>query len=333
MNPTSNPQRLLRRTLLASLTASAALGLAPNAVAQNDWPARPITIVVPFTPGTGIDVLARTLGPKLAERLGQSVIVDNRPGASGNIGNTAVANAAPDGYTLLMTVSTFVMSAGLYKDLPFHPVNSFTAVAQTATGAQGFVVTPGFPAKDMKEAIALLKAKPDAFTYASPGNGTPPHMAMELLKLNIGAQVRHIPYKGSSGAITDLLAGHVDMMILPVNAAWRHVESGKLKMLGVARDTRLEITPDVPTFLEQGLPNTDVDLWFGLLAPAKTPAAVINRLNAEINEILVLPDVRKALETQGLTPAPNKPEALTKLISDDYVRWADVIKKAKIQAD
>ncbi len=316
----------LLATCLAASTSSYAQGI-------QSYPDKPITIVVPFTPGTGIDVLARTLGQKMSQRMGQAVIVDNKPGASGNIGTGIVAHAPADGYTLLMTVSTFVMNPGLFKQVPYDPITSFAPVAQTATGAQVFVVHPSFPAQNMTEAVALLKANPGKYTYASPGNGTPPHMAMELLKLNTGTDVMHVPYKGSAGAITDLLAGHINMMMLPINAALAHVKTGKVRILGVARAQRLAVTPDVPTLAEQGLPDIDVDLWFGLLAPAGTSPVVVDKINGEIKKILALPDVREALGKQGLVPAPGAPQVLAKLIQDDAARWADVVKKARITAD
>jgi tripartite-type tricarboxylate transporter receptor subunit TctC len=321
-----------RVLLLAGAFAAAALPWV-GALAQATWPTRPITIIVPFTPGTGIDVLARTIGQKLSQRVGQPVIVDNKPGASGNIGTGAVANAAPDGHTLLMTVSAFVMNPNIFKNVPYDPVKSFAPVAPTATGAQVFVVNPSFPAKTLAEAVKVFKANPGKYVYASPGNGTPPHLAMELFKLNTGTDVMHVPYKGSAGAITDLLSGEVHAMILPVNAALGHAKAGKIRMLGVAREKRLAVAPEVPTFVEQGLPDTDVDLWFGLLAPAGTPAAVIGKLNKEVNQILAMPDVRETLDKQGLVPSPGRPEDLGTLVKNDFARWADVIRKAKIVAD
>jgi tripartite-type tricarboxylate transporter receptor subunit TctC len=302
-------------------------------VAEPKWPTRPITIIVPFTPGTGIDVLARTLGHKLSQRLGQPVVVDNKPGASGNIGSGVVAQATPDGYTLLMTVNTFVMNPSLFKIVPYDPIKNFVPVAPAAVGALTFVVNPSFPAKTLAEAIKLFKANPGKYTYASPGNGTPQHMAMELLKLNTGVDLLHVPYKGSAGAITDLLGGEIEAMILPVHSALGHAKSGKLRMLAVAQDKRVAVAPDVPTFAEQGIPNSNVDLWYGMMAPAGTPATVITTLNSEINQILAMPDVREALDKQGLMPTPGKPEALGTLVRNDFVRWADVIKRAKIKAD
>jgi tripartite-type tricarboxylate transporter receptor subunit TctC len=322
-----------RDAMLALAAGLAMLALPGSGRAQATWPARPITIIVPFTPGTGIDVLARTIGQKLGQRLGQAVIVENRSGASGNIGTGAVANAAPDGYTLLMTVNTFVMNPSLYKSVPYDPVKSFVAVAPAARGALTFAVNPSFPAMTLKEAIGQFKANPGKFSYASPGNGTPQHMAMELLKLNTGVDILHVPYKGSAGAITDLLGGQVQAMILPVHSALTHAKSGKLRMLAVAQEKRASVAPDVPTFAEQGVHNSDVDLWYGLLAPAGTPGAVVTRLNGEINQILALPDVRETLEKQGLSPTPGTPDALAKLVQSDLARWADVVKRAKITAD
>lgn len=322
-----------RRNVLLLAGALAAAALPGASLAQDGWPGKPITVVVPFTPGTGIDVLARTIGQKLSQRLGQPVVVDNKPGASGNIGTGVVANAAPDGYTLLMTVNTFVMNPSLYKSVPYDPVKSFVPVAPAAVGALTFAVNPSFPANSLADAVKLFKANPGKYTYASPGNGTPQHMAMELLKLNIGIDLLHVPYKGSAGAITDLLSGEVHAMILPVHSALSHAKSGKLRMLAVAQDKRVSVAPDVPTFAEQGVPNSEVDLWYGMMAPAGTPPAVVTRLNTEINRILAMPDVRDALDKQGLTPIPGKPEDLGALVRKDYSRWADVIKRAKIVAD
>jgi tripartite-type tricarboxylate transporter receptor subunit TctC len=324
--------RLGRRRFLL-LASALALPAVVFAQSGSAWPTKPITIVVPFTPGTGIDVLARTIGPKLSKRLGQPVIVDNRAGASGNIGTEYAAHAAPDGHTLLMTVNTFVMNASLYKSVPYDPVKSFVPVAPTAVGALTFAVNPTFPAKTLGEAIKLFKADPGKYTYASPGKGTPQHLAMELFKLNTGVDMLHVPYKGSAGAITDLLGGQVQAMILPVHSALALAKSGKLRMLAVSQDKRVPVAPNVPTFAEQGVKNANVDLWFGLLAPAKTPSAIVNRLNSEINQILAMPDVKEALSKPGLTPTPGKPEALATLVKNDFVRWADVIKRAKITAD
>jgi tripartite-type tricarboxylate transporter receptor subunit TctC len=328
---TTSTQR--RRLVLALAGALATIALPATTAAQTAWPTKPIKIIVPFTPGTGIDVLARTLGQKLSERLGQPVVVDNKPGASGNIGTGSVATSAPDGYTLLMTVNTFVINPSLYKSVPYDPIKSFVPVAPAAVGALTFAVHPSFPAKTLAEAVKLIKANPGKYSYASPGNGTPQHLTMELFKLNTGTDILHVPYKGSAGAITDLLGGAVQAMVLPVHSALAHAKTGRIRMLAVAQDKRAAIAPDVPTFAEQGVPNSNVDLWYGLLAPAGTPTAVVDKLNGEINSILALPEVREVLDKQGLIPTPGKPGALGTLVKNDFARWAEVIRQAKITAD
>jgi tripartite-type tricarboxylate transporter receptor subunit TctC len=297
------------------------------------YPSMPITIIVPFTPGTGMDNLARTLSPKLSQRLGQPVIVENKPGASGNIGTGAAANAPADGHTLLITANTFVTNASLYKSLPYDPVKSFVPVALASRGALALAVNPSVPARNLAEFIKVLKANPGKYTYSSPGNGTPQHLAMELFQHNTGTSMLHVPYKGSAGAITDLLGGSVNAMVLPVHSALNFAKSGKIVMLGLAQDKRWPAAPDVPTFSEQGVKNSDVDLWYGVLAPAGTPPAVVTRLNKEITQILALPDVREALEKQGMVPTPGPAEQLGMLIRNDAKRWAEVIKHANIKAD
>jgi tripartite-type tricarboxylate transporter receptor subunit TctC len=320
-----------RATLAAFGMLLAAPLLSQNA--QAAWPERPITVVVPYTPGTSMDTLARTISPKLAQSLGQPVVVENRPGASGNIGTGYVANAAADGYTLLMTVSTFVMNPSLFKSVPYDPVKSFAPIGQVATGALVFAVNPTFPANTLADAIKDFRANPGKYTYASPGTGTPQHLAMELFKLHAGVDLLHVPYSGSAGAVTDLLGGQVQAMILPANTALTFKQSGKLKVLATTQAKRIAVMPDVPTLAEQGVDNADVDLWFGLLAPAKTSSELIARLNGEVRKILAMPDVQQSLEKQGLNVAPSSPEAFGKLVQTDYTRWADLIKKAGITAD
>ncbi|VCU68706.1 Tripartite tricarboxylate transporter family receptor [Pigmentiphaga humi] len=319
-----------RRALLATLLAAAAPWSAPVAAA---WPERPVTIVVPYTPGTSMDTLARTLGPKLSQKLGQPVIVENRPGASGNIGTGFVANAAPDGHTLLMTVSTFVMNPSLFKSVPYDPLKSFAPVGRVAVGTLVFAVNPDFPATTLAQAIQAFRDRPGHYAYASPGNGTPQHLAMELFKLHTGVDLMHVPYSGSAGAVTDLLGGQVQAMILPANTALGHKQAGKLRVLATTQEKRIEVMPDVPTLAEQGVRGAEVDLWFGMLAPKSTPQAVVARLNREVNEILAMPEIRQSLDKQGLIVAPGTPEAFGELVADEYARWAQVIKKARITAD
>ncbi|WP_151448690.1 tripartite tricarboxylate transporter substrate binding protein [Lacisediminimonas profundi] len=331
---TRQPAFSARRRFIASACAiaCAATGIAPAALAQS-WPSKPITIIVPFTPGTGMDNLARTLSPRLAQRLGQPVIVDNKPGASGNIGTGIAASAAPDGHTLLVTANTFVTNASLFKNIPYDPVKSFVPVAPASVGALALAVNPSVPARNLQEFINLLKANPGKYSFSSPGNGTPQHLAMELFTINTGTQMLHVPYKGSAGAITDLLGGSVQAMVLPVHSALGHAKTGKLVLLGVAQEKRAAAAPAVPTFAEQGVKGAEVDLWYGVLAPAGTPPAVVSRLNTEINQILSQPDVREALDKQGMTATPGSADKLGNLIRTDAKRWADVIKRANITAD
>lgn len=326
--------RPIRRRLICLLGCALAGAVAPGvALAQAAWPSKPITIIVPFSPGTGVDVLARTLGAKLSQRLNQPVVVENKPGASGNIGTGFAARSTPDGYTLLMTANTFVMNSSVYKTIPYDPVKSFVPVGMTAFGTLAFCVNPELPAKSLASAIKLFKDSPGKFTYASPGNGTPQHLAMELFALSTGTDLMHVPYKGSGGAITDLIGGQVHVMIMPVHSALSQAKAGKIRILGVAQDQRVAVAPDLPTFAEQGVPNANVDLWYGLFAPQGTPPVIVAKLNSEINTILAMPDVRAGLDKQGLIPKSGPPEDLDLLVKKDLVRWSDVVKRAKIVAD
>lgn len=323
-------QSVTRRGALKAASLLAAGSLPGLSRAQDG---RTLTIVVPFTPGTTPDVLARTIGPKLSQRLGQPVVVDNRVGASGNIGTTYVAKASPDGNTLLMTASTLVMNASLFKSMPYEPTTDFAPIVKPAAGALVFAVNANLPAKTLREAITLFKQSPGKYSYSSPGNGTPQHLAMELFKLSAGVSLLHVPYKGSAGAITDLLGGQVHAMILPVNTALAQVKTGKIRLLAVTQEQRVAAMPEVPTMAEEGVKGADVDLWFGLLAPSRTPQAVVQKLNTEVNQILGQPDVVETLEKQGLVVTAGRPEALAALIASESTRWASVIKRAGIQAD
>lgn len=325
--------KLLAAFRAIACTAAAALLTAAPARAAAPWPARPITIVVPYTAGTSMDTLARIIGPKLSQKLGQPIIVENRPGASGNIGTGYVAHATPDGYTLLMTVITFVMNPRLHKSVPYDPLTSFEPIGRVADGALVFAVNPGFPARTLSEALAAFRAHPGKYAYASPGNGTPQHLAMELLKLHTGVDIMHVPYSGSAGAITDLLGGQVQAMILPANTALPLKQSGKVRVLAAAQPQRIPVMNDVPTLAESGVHGADVSLWFGMMAPARTPASIVERLNREINRILAMPEIKTSLDKQGLTVAPDTPKEFGALIASDYARWTEVIKKAGIKAN
>jgi tripartite-type tricarboxylate transporter receptor subunit TctC len=294
---------------------------------------RPIVIVVPFTPGTGIDVLARIVGEELRQRWSQPVIVENKPGASGNIGTQAAARAEPDGHTIMMTVNTFVMNAGLFKSLPYDPLRSFEPIVEVATGALALAVHPSVEAKSMRELIAQAKAKPGEITYASPGRGTPQHLAMELFKLTAGVDLKHVPYTGSAGAVNDLVGGHVKAMFIPVHTVLPLAAENQVRVLAVGSDRRSAMAPDVPTLAEEGVTGFDVDLWYGLLAPARTPKEIVERYNAAVNEILATPKVKESLAVQGLTPVGGRPQRLADLIGRDMPRWAKVVKESGITAD
>ncbi len=297
------------------------------------WPTRTIQIVVPYTPGTGADILARILGPKLAERWKVGVVTDNRAGASGNIGTDFVAKSAPDGYTLLCTATSFGTNPAVNRKLPFDPVNGFAPVILLATSSVAVIVTSGLPAKSMREFLELARSQPGKLYYSSPGNGGPQHLAMELLKLDTRIDLVHVPYKGSGGALADLVGGHVQAMIVSLQTAAPYVQSGKLRMLSVMSAQRSPAFPDVPTLRELGLPDLEVDTWYGMFAPAGTPGAVVARLNAELNPLLKQPEVRELLAKQGMAAAGGTPERFGDLVKRELARWSVVVAKAGIKAD
>ena len=297
------------------------------------WPGQTIKIIVPFTPGTGMDTIARTVSPKLSERLGQPVVVQNTPGASGNIGADNVAKATPDGYTLLMGANTMLMASQLYKNVPFNPVEDFSSVSMAAFGTLMLVANPKTGIKSMEELIAQAKAKPGSITYGSPGIGTPHHMAMELFKSRTKLFMLHVPYRGTAGYVTDLLAGELMVGFLPIHVAQGFVSAGKLTALAVGSDTRNPVAPGVATFQELGVKDVNVDMWYAFFAPNKTPTPVVNRLNTEIAAIMKLPDVRATLAKSGLDAASSSTSELTTTVKQDYQRWGSVIKRNAITAE
>jgi len=318
----------MKRVLAALFLA----GLATAAAGQEPWPSRAVHIVVPYTPGTGADILARVLGPKLAERWKAAVVTDNKPGATGNIGADAVAKAAPDGYTLLLTATSFTTNPAL-KPAPFDPVKDFAPISLLATGALGIYINPQVPAKNMREFVALVKKEPGKLYYSSPGNGGPQHLAMELLKLETGMDIIHVPYKGAGGAITDLVGGHVQAMISALQTVAPHVEAGRLRMLAVMSGHRAPAFPKVPTLKEAGMPDLEVETWYAMFAPEGTPAAIITRANRDVNELLQEADVREVLAKQGLEPAGGTPQALGERVKRELASWTRVVKAAGIKAD
>jgi tripartite-type tricarboxylate transporter receptor subunit TctC len=310
----------------------AVLLLCIAAGAQAQYPDRPIKLIVPFTPGTGIDILARVFAQKLQERMKTPVVIENRPGASGNIGTEAVAKAPADGYTLLMTATTLVQSAVLYKTVPYDP-KALTPVGLAAIGNLSLVAHPSVPARSVAELVALARSQPGKLNYASPGNATPHHLAMELLKLQFGLNLVHVPYKGTAGAVTDILSGQIQLMFLPVHVALPLVKSGKLNMLASGGAQRSPVTPDAPSLAESGVKDIDVDIWYALLGPAGLPGEVVQVLNRELVEILRDPETRAGLLKQGLSPTAGTPAELAKLIEADLERWGRVVREARISAD
>ncbi|HEU0060333.1 MAG TPA: tripartite tricarboxylate transporter substrate binding protein [Hyphomicrobiaceae bacterium] len=321
-----------QRNLSRRQFGKAALGLSllPRPAAAQKLSDRAITIVVPFTAGTGIDILARILGEELQQRWGQAVTIENRPGASGNIGSQYAATRAPDGHTIMMTVNTFVMNVSLFKSVPYDPQKSFAPIAEVATGALALAVHPSVAAPSAQALVALARANPGKITYASPGRGTPQHLAMELLKLTAQIDLVHVPYSGSAGAVRDLVGGHVGAMFIPLHTVLPLAREQQLRLLAVGSDVRSTLAPEVPTFAEEGLAGINIDLWYALLAPADTPPEIIGRYHQVVNDMLRTPKVRDALTQQGLTARGGSPADLAQLIANDLARWAKVVKDAKI---
>lgn len=317
--------RVLRLALLLALPGFAAAGDA--------YPQRAITVIVPFSPGTGPDLLARAVGQKLSERWNVAVVVENKPGASGNIGAELVAKASPDGYTLMMSATTFALNPALTKTARYDPVTSFSPVILVATGQLAFAVTASSPAKSLREFIARARSQPGAMFYASSGNGTPQHLTMELFKLNTGIDLTHVPYKGSAGALADLAGGQVQAMIVPVHTIAPFVAQGRVRILAVFGKERSAVFPQAPTLREAGVPEVDARVWFGLLAPAATPPAIVQKVNREINAVIVRPELREVLVKQGLAPAGGTPERFARHIKSEFERWSDVVARAKLRAD
>lgn len=293
----------------------------------------PLKLIVPFSPGTGIDIVARTVGPRLSQRLGRPVVVENKVGASGNIGTEAVVRAQPDGNTLLVSVSTLVMNRSLYPQLPFDPLKDLVPVAQTSWGQLLLVTHPRSGFKTAGDLIAAARSNPGKINYASPGVGTPHHMSMELLKQTAGVFLTHIPYRANAPAVTDLLGGQVEAMFLPIHVALPHVRSGRLVALAIGSDERHRLLPNVPTLAQAKAGNVNVNMWFGIFAPPGTPAGEVARLNAELKGILATPEVRTAFSSQGMDPAWSSSEDFRRLVVRDADRWQRLVKTAGIKRD
>lgn len=325
----------LRRGLAQAAVVFLAACWAAGAGAQSTaaYPQRNVQIVVPYTPGTGADIVARTLGPRLSERWNVGVIADNRPGATGNIGADFVAKALPDGHIVLMTATSFGTTPALSAKLPFDPVRSFMPVIQVAASELTLVVHPQLPVQSMREFIQLAKRRPGQLFYGSPGNGGPQHLTAELIKLETGIDIVHVPYKGMTGAITDLIGGNVQAMVSALQTISPQVRAGRLRMLAVLGEKRSPAFPEIPTMKEQGLPTLVVETWYGMFAPAGTPVAVVAKLNADINALLQQAEVRELLARQDMNAVGGSPERFGDMVRRELARWARVVTAAKIKAD
>jgi len=323
----------INRRQIAALVAGVMGLCAGGALAQASYPSQTIKIIVPFTPGTGMDTIARVVAPRLSERLGQPVVVQNQPGASGNIGADTVAKSAADGYTVLMGANTMLMASQMYKNVSFDPVKDFAPVSMAAYGSLMLVAHPKTGIKSLAELIKEAKAKPGSISFGSPGVGTPHHMAMELFKLESNTFMLHVPYRGSAGYTQDLLGGELNVGFLPVHIAQGMVKSGRLNALAVGSPKRHPVASDVPTFDEVGVKRIDVDLWYAFFVPSKTPAPVIARLNTEMAAILRQAEVKDILGKAGMDASASSPAELTAIVAKDYPRWGTVIRTKQISAD
>ncbi len=318
----------------AATAALAAIAFAASgAAAAQAYPSQPVRMIVPFAPGGATDIIARLVGQKLAERLGQSVVIENKPGAGTTIGNAEVARARNDGYTLLFAPTPFVISQVVYPSLPYDPQKDFAPVSLLAVSPFILVVNAAFPAKTTAELVAMAKAKPGTITFASAGNGTVPHLAGELFKLRAGIDLVHVPYKGGGPAIVDLVSGQVPMMFATPIEVSQHVQSGRLRVLGTTSLKRLDALPDVPTLSESGYPDFEVLSFFGVLAPAGTPAAIVQRLAAELAAVMQLADVRERFAQQSAEARVLGPAEFGAFLARERDKWADIVKRSGAKVD
>jgi tripartite-type tricarboxylate transporter receptor subunit TctC len=291
---------------------------------------KPITFMVPFSPGTGLDVMARLVGEELSKRWNQPIVIKNVTGASGIIGTGQVARSEPDGHTILFTATSYALNAVFAKNLTYDPLNDFRAIIEIARATWSLAVTPSFPAKNAKEFVAYVRANPGKISYATPGTATPHFISMELLKHQANLDMLHVPYSGQAQAVTDVIAGHVPVMSFPTHVALPLARDNKLRMLAVFADRRVDAEPNMPTMMEEGFP-VSVDVWYGFMSPTGTPDAIVAKYNHDIGEILKLPNVREALTKQSLVVTGGTPEQLDKLVRNQIVEWGKVIEGAKIQ--
>lgn len=332
MSTISTVRPPLLKPLMTALSLSMPLALSTPALAQA-WPEKPVTIVVPTAAGGANDAMARILGQGLSSRLGQPVIVENKAGANGAIASEYVARAAPDGYTIMFGyIATHGINPALQK-LRYDPVADFEPIGMVAASPTVLVASNAVPAKDVKELVQLIKARPGTFSYASAGNGTAPHIAGELFKMSAGLDVVSVPYKGSAPAVVDTIAGNTQFMFPSLFTAYPQIKGGKLKALGIAGEKRSRVLPDLPTLAEQGVANVNMSQWYAMFAPARTPKAVIDRLNREMNSVLADKAVQKRIEDQGAEVETSTPEQLKTLVRKEATHWKSVVAAAKIKAE
>ncbi|MBK1613818.1 MFS transporter [Rubrivivax gelatinosus] len=325
--------RITRRTWIAA-AALAAAGTALPALAQNGaYPNKPIRLVVGYATGGATDVIARLIGQKLGEGLGQTVVIDNRAGANSNVGAEAVVRSPADGYSLYVFTIANTINATLYPKLNYDPEKDFEPIGLMAKVPNILVVNTNVPVKTLAEYVAYTKAQPQGITFASSGSGSSIHLSGEMFKLVTRLNMLHVPYRGSAPAVTDLIGGQVQSMFDNAPSAMPHIQSGRLRALAITSPQRSPLLPDVPTFIESGYADFDVQSWFGLAAPAGTPAAIVNKLNAELAKVLALPDVKKRLAEMGATPAGGTPADMRKFASAEIKRWNAVVKASGAKAD
>ncbi len=326
---------LRRRQLAASAVLAALASAHPlSALAQaGAYPDKPVKFVVPYPPGGGTDVIARIVQERFSALLGQQVLIDNKGGAGGSVGSEIVAHAQPDGYTVLFTLSSHTINPAIFPKLSFDTVKDFEPVGTVASLPQILVAHPQVPANTVAELVALAKAKPGSLSYASVGNGSPGHLAGELLKLRTGTQMTHIPYRGGGPAVTDVMGGQVPLLWVSIPAAAQFVKAGKLKALGVSTLKRSAAFPDVPTMQEAGIADFEVDSWYAMFVPAKTPRPVIERLNRALNTIVAEPAIRDKLLAQGAEGVGGSADALGRIVAAELPKWAKLAKDANIKAD
>jgi tripartite-type tricarboxylate transporter receptor subunit TctC len=319
--------------LLLAFGSASAQTAAPSPAAVHAYPSRPVKLIVPFAPGGFTDVVARILGQKLSLAMGQQFVVENKAGAGSTIGTDFVAKSPPDGYTLLMVSSTHVISPWIYKNLGYDPLKSFAPVGKLVDSPYVLLVHPKVPAKNVQEFIALAKAQPDQIHYASSGNGSAQHLMGGLFAAMTGAPLKHVPYRGSSGAATDLVAGVVESSFAGVPNALAQVPQGRLKALAVTTAKRAPQLPDVPTMQEAGVAGYDASVWLALLAPAGTPPEIVHKLNAEVAKLMASPDTKKALFDAGVEPATSTPEEMSAYLAQELARWGKVVKDAGVKLE